>query len=243
MDTQQRNFVAVVSHEFRTALTGIQGFSELLCEQEWSPAEVKEYATDITTDVKRLTRMINEVLDLERMKSGQASLLNEQVDLNTLIKERVDHMQPPLAKQRITCILDETLPLIQGNRDQLIQVITNLLSNAVKYSPEGGAILLSSQREQDAIRISVQDQGIGIPEEALKDIFVPYNRIASEQTRYIAGTGLGLAVVHEVIHLHGGTIWVESTVGHGSTFHISLPISTKIGKMPHSLTKTLPFHG
>jgi PAS domain S-box-containing protein len=227
INKQQRNFVAVVSHEFRTTLTGIQGFSELLCEQEWSFEEVKEYATDITTDSSRLTRMINDVLDLERMKSGQAMLLCEPVDVNILLRELVDHMQTITSERSITCILDHTLPLIQGNRDQLIQVLNNLLSNAVKYSPEGGAIVLRSQRAQDAIQISIQDQGIGIPEEAQKDIFVPYNRIASEQTRYISGTGLGLSVVHEIIRLHEGTIWVESAVGHGSTFHISLPISEK----------------
>jgi PAS domain S-box-containing protein len=225
MNKQQGNFVAVVSHEFRTALTGIQGFSELLSEQEWSPEEVKEYATDITTDVRRLTRMINDVLDLERMKSEKATLLCEPVDINTLLREVVAHMQLLISKQSMTCVLDDALPLIQGNRDQLIQVLSNLLSNAVKYSPAGGAIVLRSQHEQDSIQISVQDQGIGIPEEAQKDIFMPYNRIASEQTRYIGGTGLGLSVVHEIIHLHGGTIWVESTVGRGSTFHFSLPIS------------------
>ncbi|HEY5001522.1 MAG TPA: ATP-binding protein, partial [Ktedonobacteraceae bacterium] len=152
-------------------------------------------------------------------------LLCESVDINTLLREVVAHMQPLILKQSMTCVLDDALPLIQGNRDQLIQVLSNLLSNAVKYSPSGGAIVLRSQHEQDSIQISVQDQGIGIPEEAQKDIFMPYNRIASEQTRYIAGTGLGLSVVHEIVRLHGGTIWVESTVGCGSTFHFSLPIS------------------
>jgi PAS domain S-box-containing protein len=228
MNKQQSDFVAVVSHEFRTTLTGIQGFSELLCEQEWSFEQVKEYATDITTDAKRLTRMINEVLDLERMKSGKTILRIEPVDINVLLRTRVEQMQQITSKHPIVCILDETLPLVQGDQDQLIQVITNLLSNAVKYSPDGGTIVLKSQHEQDAVQISIQDQGIGIPEEAQKNIFVPYNRIASEQTRYIAGTGLGLAVVYESIHLHGGAIWVESIVGHGSTFHISLPLKQEL---------------
>jgi signal transduction histidine kinase len=224
MNKQQSNFIAVVSHEFRTALSGIQGFSELLSEQEWSPQEVKEYATDITTDARRLTRMINEVLDLERMKSGEMTLRYEQVDVNELLKKLGDQAQSLASKHHIVYHLDETLPTIQGDQDQLIQVVSNLLSNAAKYSPAGGEILLSSQREQQGVRISIQDQGIGIAEENQKDIFVPYSRIDSEKTRFIQGTGLGLSLVHEIINLHGGTTWVESTPGYGSTFHFFLPL-------------------
>jgi signal transduction histidine kinase len=224
MNKQQSNFIAIVSHEFRTALSGIQGFSELLSEQEWSPQEVKEYATDITTDARRLTRMINEVLDLERMKSGEMTLRYEQVDVNALLKKLGEQAQSLASKHRIVYHLDETLPTIQGDLDQLIQVVSNLLSNAVKYSPAGGEILLSSQREQLGVRISIQDQGIGIAKEDQKDIFVPYSRIDSEKTRFIQGTGLGLSLVHEIINLHGGTTWVESTPGYGSTFYFFLPL-------------------
>jgi signal transduction histidine kinase len=223
MNKQQNNFTAVVSHEFRTALAGIQGFSELLCEQEWSAEEVQEYATDITTDARRLTRLIDEVLDLERMKSGKTVLNREPVDMNALLRKLAKQMQQTTPHHTLVCVLDETLPLVQGDQDKLIQVISNLLSNAVKYAPEGGNIVLSSQHKQDAIQISIQDQGIGIAQEVQKDLFVPYSRIASEQTRYISGSGLGLSVAHEIVRLHGGSIWVESTVGHGSTFSVSLP--------------------
>jgi signal transduction histidine kinase len=224
MNKQQSNFVAVVSHEFRTALSGIQGFSELLSEQEWSPQEVKEYATDITTDARRLSRLINEVLDIERMKSGKTTLLCEPVDVNSLLRKLGDQAQHITAKHTLIYHLDGALPLVQGDQDQLIQVVGNVLSNALKYSPAGGNILLSSQREQDSIHISIQDQGIGIAEDALKNIFEPYSRIDVEKTRFIGGTGLGLSLVREIINLHGGTIWVESTPGDGSTFHFFLPL-------------------
>ena len=114
MNKQQSNFVAVVSHEFRTALSGIQGFSELLSEQEWSPQEVKEYATDITTDARRLSRLINEVLDIERMKSGKTTLLCEPVDVNALLIKLGDQMQHMAAKHTLIYHLDDALPLIQG---------------------------------------------------------------------------------------------------------------------------------
>jgi PAS domain S-box-containing protein len=237
MNNQQSNFVAVVSHEFRTALSGIQGFSELLSEQEWSSQEVKEFATDIGTDARRLTRMINEVLDLERMKSGKAELRCEPVDINALLKKLGNQAQPMVAKHRIVYRLDEALPLIQADQDQLIQVVSNLLSNALKYSPAGGEVLLRSQREQDGIHLSIQDQGIGIAEEDQKEIFEPYSRIDAEKTRFIQGTGLGLSLVREIISLHGGTIWVESTLGHGSTFHVSLPLTRKHSEtLPERLT-------
>jgi PAS domain S-box-containing protein len=227
MNQQQSNFIAVISHEFRTALAGIQGFSELLYEQEWSAEEVKEYATDITTDARRLAHLIDEVLDLERMNSGKTVLDDELVDMNVLLRKLARQIQQTTSHHTLVCVLDETLPLVQGDQDRLIQVISNLLSNAVKYSPAGGDIVLSSQRIQDAIQISIQDQGMGIAQEAQKDIFVPYSRIASEHTRYISGSGLGLSIAQEIICLHGGTIWVESTVGHGSTFSVSLPTSQK----------------
>jgi PAS domain S-box-containing protein len=224
MNKQQSNFIAVVSHEFRTALSGIQGFSELLSEQEWSPQEVKEYATDITTDARRLTHMINEVLDLEQMKAGKTPLHVESVDVNVLLRKLGERTQSTASKHHVVYHLDEALPTIQGDQDQLIQVVSNVLSNAVKYSPAGGKILLSSQREPHGIRVSIQDQGIGIAEEDLKDIFAPYSSIDSEKTRFIQGTGLGLSLVREIINLHGGTTWVESTPGYGSTFHLFLPL-------------------
>ena len=228
MNKHQSDFVAVVSHEFRTPLTSIQGFSELLSEQEWSPEEVKEYATDITKDARRLTRMITDLLDLERMKSGKTTLHCKPMDVNVLLRDLADQTQHTTAEHVIVYHLDEELPLVQGDQDKLIQVVANLLSNAIKYSPAGGEILLISRKEQDHIHISIQDQGMGIPEEALEDIFTPYSRIELEKTRYIRGTGLGLSVVREIISLHGGKIWVESTPGHGSTFHFSLPLTREV---------------
>ena len=228
MNKQQSNFIAVVSHEFRTALSGIQGFSELLSEQEWSPQEVKEFAMDITTDARRLSRLINEVLDLERMKSGNTTLLCKPVDVNALLRKLGEQTQHMAAKHTLLYHLDDTLPFVQADQGQLIQVVENILSNALKYSPAGGTIVLSSQREQENIHISIQDQGIGIADEALKNIFEPYSRIDLEKTRFIGGTGLGLSLVREIINLHGGTIWVESTLGSGSTFHFFLPLISAV---------------
>ena len=232
----QRNFIATVSHEFRTTLTGIMGFSELLQEeQEWSPGEVKDYATDINTDAQRLNRMITSLLDLGQIQSGKMVLHLEQIGINALVKDVVEHMSVA-TQHTILLRQDASLLFIEGDRDKLIQVMTNLLSNAAKYSPKGGDILVTSQREKHDAHVCIADQGVGIPEDALERIFIPYNRIDSEKTRHIQGTGLGLAIVHETIMMHGGRVWAESTLGQGSQFHFTLPlVEAGIG----SVTKAL----
>ncbi len=224
MNLQQQDFLAVVSHEFRTALSGIQGFSELLCEQAWSQEEVKEFASDITTDARRLSRIIGEVLALEQMKSSTMILHRELVDVNALLQQQIEHIQRTTSRHHFCSRLDETLPLVRGDHELLTQGMAHLLSNAVSYSPGGGEIVVGSQREQGQVHISIQDQGVGIAEEAQAYIFEPYNRVDAAHTHYIHGTGLGLSVTREMVHLHGGRIWVESVLGQGSTFHVLLPL-------------------
>ncbi len=220
----QRDFVSIVSHEFRTTLTGIQGFSELMRDDVLNEAEVKEFATDINTDASRLNRMISELLDLERMQAGQMQLHREHVDLNRIIMKVVEHMHPTLIRHDIVLALDDALPVFLGDSDKLTQVIANLLSNSVKYSPDGGEIRIQSFAEDATIYLALHDYGVGIPADALERIFTPYNRVETTATRHIQGTGLGLPIVRQIIQLHGGTIWAESQPGKGSTFHIILPL-------------------
>ncbi len=224
MNKVQSDFISIVSHEFRTTLTGIQGFSELLCVEEFSTEEVKDYASDINTDARRLTRMINDLLDLERMKSGKMALEIEAVDLNRILEEVVERATLTASKHTLLLHQDVRLPLLQGDSDKLIQVLTNLLSNAIKYAPNGGEIVLTSKRQKNKIHITVQDHGIGIPAHALEEVFAPYSRIDVQRTRYIKGTGLGLAIVRQIVEMHNGHVWVESVLGSGSTFHLLLPL-------------------
>jgi signal transduction histidine kinase len=226
MSKLQKDFISVVSHEFRTALTSIQGFSELLQNEDFSPKDVKDYASDIHTDATRLNRMITELLDLERMKAGKMSLHLERIDLNTLLTQLTEKTRSTIpAKYSIQLQLDQALPPIDGDRDKLTQVILNLLSNAVKYSPAGGTILVSSLLEERVAHLSVQDHGIGLAPEDVDKLFIPYSRINTEGNRHIKGTGLGLVIIREICELHHGKAWVESTLGQGSTFHITLPLS------------------
>jgi signal transduction histidine kinase len=217
----QRQFVATVSHEFRTALMGIQGFSELLCEETYSPEESKEFASNIFGEAVRLERMITALLDLEQMKSGRMSLTLSRVDLNTLIRKVLDHLRLTSLGHDFCLQLDSTLECM-GDSDKLEQVMTNLLSNAIKYSPNGGEILVGSRVEQGMVQVWVQDHGTGIPSEFFEEIFVPYSRMGT--TRYIKGTGLGLSISRQIIQMHGGHIWVESSLGQGSRFQFAIPL-------------------
>ena len=220
----QSDFLSVVGHEFRTALTGILGFSEMIREGDLDKDDTQEYADDIHNDAVRLTRLITELLDMERMKSGHIEMNWEQVEINTLIHEIASRSLVASHRSGIHLNLDDNIPSVQADRDKLTQVITNLMSNAIKYSPEGGTILIGSRRESSTVHFWVQDHGIGVPAEKLEQIFERYARVESNATRYIGGTGLGLPIVRQIVEMHHGRVWVESIIGEGSTFHVILPL-------------------
>ncbi|MEA2641915.1 MAG: hypothetical protein QOF51_3309 [Chloroflexota bacterium] len=217
------DFVSVVSHEFRTPLVGIQGFSEMLRDEDLTVDEVKEFAADINHEAQRLSRLINDMLDLDRMESGRVPLRLEVLDLNGLVAEETRIIQSASSQHRIHLYLDPALDALRADRDKITHVLTNLLGNAVKYSPEGGAITVRTRAEHDQAHIEVTDQGMGIPEEALDAVFQRYTRVDSPATRNIQGTGLGLPIVRQLVRMHGGDAWAESVLGRGSTFHVTIP--------------------
>jgi signal transduction histidine kinase len=224
----QSDFVSIVNHEFRTTLTAIQGFSELMREEELSIQDVKEYAYDINVDARRLSRMINQLLDLDQMKSGQVPLHLEQVDLNEIIVAVVQRIRPTAPGHQIHLQLAEHFPLLAGDYDRLSLVVTNLLNNAIKYSPAGGEIRLGSCVEDASVRVFVQDCGVGIPAHALNQVFEMHTwAYESNGPRYIKGTGLGLPIVRQIVQMHNGKIWAESVQDKGSIFHFTLPISNE----------------
>jgi signal transduction histidine kinase len=227
LNKSKSDFVSVVSHEFRTPLTGIQGFSEMIRDEALSPADIKDFANDINKDAHRLSRMINELLDLDRMESGRMKLDRERVDLGARVTEAVDHGRPNAAGHRFVVELDTAAIEIWADRDRITQVLTNLVSNAVKYSPAGGTITVGTTRLDDAAHVWVRDEGMGIPPESLELVFERYSRLETAATRTIQGTGLGLPIVREIVQAHGGRVWAENNVGKGSTFHVTLPFSAR----------------
>jgi len=227
-------FVSMVSHEFRTALVGIQGFSELIRDDELEIPDIKGLAGDINNDAQRLNRMIGEMLDLDRMEAGKIRLELKPLNLNALLEDAVERARVSTETHQVDGDLDLALPVVTGDNDRIVQVVSNLLSNAVKYSPQGGRIRLTSRFEGDAVHISVSDEGPGIPNEFLGRVFGRYERFESNHASKVTGTGLGLAISRQIVELHGGRIWVESEVGKGSTFHFTIPVAPKGAAAPAS---------
>lgn len=226
-----------MSHEFRTPLTGIQGFAEIIRDEEISVAETKEFADDIHRDAVRLSRMISEILDLERMRSGRMTLERVPLDLGALVRGVTDRMGAQAPDHPIILKLGE-LPPFAGDADKLTQVFTNLLSNAIKYSPRGGPITVSCGLVHGGIEVSVLDNGIGIPADQLDAVFDPYIRIESAAAKNVQGTGLGLPITREIVRLHGGRVWAEAAPAGGTVFRVRLPLPAAADGVDASAIRT-----
>jgi signal transduction histidine kinase len=220
-------FVSMVSHEFRSALVGIQGFSELIRDNDLEVADVKNLAGDINKDALRLNRMITEMLEFDRMEAGKIRLELQPIDLNQLVREAIEHAQVTTNKHVVIPKLEPDLPLVAGDADRLTQVLTNLLSNAIKYSPDGGEISVRSRLDGSLVEVAIKDQGLGIPAEFIGRLFGRYERYEDKHAGKIIGTGLGLAITRQIVEMHGGKILVESTVGSGSEFKFTVPVSPR----------------
>jgi signal transduction histidine kinase len=217
-------FVSIVSHEFRTPLTGIQGFSEMMRDENLTVPEMREYAGDINKDARRLARLITDMLDLDRMESGRMMLNAEPVDLNRIVSDTAAQFRLSAGDHPIELDLDAGLRGLVGDSDRLTQVVTNLVSNAIKYSPSGGVVELRTERAERTVILTVTDHGMGIPTQQLETIFDRYSRVETAETRSIQGTGLGLPIVRQIVQLCKGRVWATSESGQGSVFHVELPL-------------------
>jgi PAS domain S-box-containing protein len=224
LDRTKTEFLSIVSHEFRTALTGIQGFSELIRDGGLEPDEVRAYGGYIFNDADRVNRLIGDMLDLDRMESGRMSIRTADVDINEVLSDSIARASSSPTVE-FKADLDPRLPIVVGDRDRLVQVVSNLVNNAVKYSPDGGTVTLSSRSEGGFALVSVTDTGVGIPPDEIGHVFERFRRVRSGAAQSIPGTGLGLTIVKQIVEMHGGKIWVESAVGHGSAFHFTLPLA------------------
>jgi PAS domain S-box-containing protein len=219
-------FITLVSHEFRTGLVGIQGFSEMIRDADISMEEAKNFAGDINKDAQRLNRMINDMLELDRIEAGRLVLRMQPVHVNAVLQEAADRTHASSERHAVTTRLDPAEPVVSCDEDRLAQIISNLLTNAVKYSPDGGEIVVTSRVIDSFVQIGVRDHGVGIAPDFVKRLFNRYERYEKTSGKVI-GTGLGLAIAKQIVEMHGGRIWVESTVGDGSEFHFTLPLPAK----------------
>jgi PAS domain S-box-containing protein len=217
-------FLSRMSHELRTPLNAVLGFGQLL-EMDELTEQQQDAVRQILKGGRHLLNLINEVLDISRIEVGQMQLSLEPVDVGELVADAAGLVRP-LATQRHVSIevarLTEEAPYVFADRQRLQQVLLNLLSNAVKYNREGGSVRCSTHSVDGRLRIEVSDDGMGIPVEELKRLFVPFERLGFERSG-IEGTGLGLALSKQLVDAMGGTLEVESVPGRGSTFAVELP--------------------
>ena len=216
-------FVATVSHELRTPLTGVLGFAELLLEGDLDEETRRHCAQTIQREAQRLTALVDDFLDLQKLEAGPFTLALEAFELSALVRQQVELYSVQSEGHRLEFAApDEELALV-GDRKRIGQVIANLLSNAIKYSPAGGVVTVTATSGDGFVRVCVRDTGIGIPSAQHGRVFTRFFRVDSWDTREVGGTGLGLALCDEIVTAHKGRIGFESTAGVGSTFWFELP--------------------
>jgi len=230
LQTTRRELIGNISHEFRTPLAGIKAMVETLSGGAIDDkAAASDFLTRIDGEVDRLTQLVAELTELSRIETGKAELKKEPIDLNQLAEEVISQLSPQVERQQLSISRDfaTSLPSVPADKDRVRQVITNLVHNAIKFTPTGGRIRITTRALQGSVVVDIADTGIGIPKEDLPRVFERFYK--GDKSRAGEGTGMGLAIVKHVIEAHGGTVWVRSEEGEGSTFGFSLPLK-QIGR-------------
>jgi two-component system phosphate regulon sensor histidine kinase PhoR len=224
LETVRRDFVANASHEIKTPLTAIRGFAETLLGAPLPEENARAYLRVILNHSERLSRLVEDLLELSRLESGTHELELAELDVAALAARLCEELEPRIRERDFTVdIQGAGAPHALADRRAVEQILSNLLDNALKYSEPGKRVELRIAAAGPAVRIEVADQGAGIPEADRARIFERFYRVDRGRSREQGGTGLGLAIVKHLVQAQGGEIWVESTPGAGSTFTFTLP--------------------
>ncbi|QHA94030.1 cell wall metabolism sensor histidine kinase WalK [Bacillus sp. N1-1] len=225
LEQERREFVVNVSHELRTPLTTMRSYLEALQEGALQDPEIAPRFLSVTqNETERMIRLVNDLLQLSKMDKKEYRLEFTEVDFVEMFDHVLDRFE---MSKRDNINIVRQLPRVaiytKVDQDKMTQVLDNILSNAIKYSPDGGTITARCWTIGKKIRISISDEGVGIPKNNLSKIFDRFYRVDKARSRQIGGTGLGLAIAKEMIHAHHGDIWAESKWGHGTTIYFTLP--------------------
>ncbi len=227
LERVRRDFVANVSHEFRTPLTAIQGFAETLLGGAMDdPQNRGRFLEIIVEHSRRLARLTEDLLMLSKMDADRMEFETRRIPVGPFIESCIETAQPRARDKDLRLSVNQAnrIPDIAGDRRRLTEVLQNLLDNAIQYTPAGGQIMVSAGVTGSEVTFTVSDTGIGIPQADQPRIFERFYRVDVARSREVGGTGLGLSIAKHLVEGHGGRIWVESEVGQGSQFHFSVPI-------------------
>ena len=244
LDTIKDEFISTVSHELRTPLTSIRGALGLLSAGQMGivDAKAQNLLRIAVTNTDRLIRLINDILDLERMQSGRSPLHIRRCSLRELVNQALETMKPMADESqvdlKVVLAADPESIFFDGDPDRILQVLTNLLSNAIKFSPPLGIVEFRIEADAQAVLLRVSDQGRGIPSEKLETVFDRFQQVEASDARQKGGTGLGLAICRSIVEQHGGLIWAESNIIHhrgpGASLLVSLPRNSRALDDPHA---------
>jgi len=227
LDRLKDDFISTVTHELRTPLTSIRAMAEILQSRpDLDAARRANFVSVIVKESERLTRLINQVLDLAKLESGAADWHSGEVDLRSLIEDAAASTAALLRERgvRLTMDLPTSVPVVRSDRDRLMQLLLNLLSNAAKFcQPGAGEVTITLTVRPTELQVDVRDNGIGIAAEHHESIFEKFRQVGDTLTDKPQGTGLGLPICRQIIRRLGGRLWVDSTPGAGATFSFTLP--------------------
>lgn len=230
-DESKSQFITIVTHELKIPMTSIRGYADLIRQGTVGPVTEKQaqFLDTIRNNVDRMADLVSDLSDISRIDTGRLKVDLQPVSINDYVRETIANLRPQFEQksQEIKIELDPDLPLVLVDRVRLVQILTNLLSNANKYTPEQGAISISGSRQGLALRIAIQDTGIGLSESEQAQLFSQFFRSEAPEAREQTGWGLGLYVTRRLLELMQGEIGVESTAGEGSTFWFTLPIAVE----------------
>lgn len=223
MERIKDEMISAVSHEMRTPLTAMLGFTEFLLDNAIEPEKQRGILETIHKETERLNELIGNFLDMQRLKSETATFSAENISVAAVINDGARLFSLNKGMHRIVIDCPENLPLIIGDPEKLHQVMINLLSNACKYSPQGSQVTISAMSSADEVLISVQDEGIGIPADLRLKVFERFYRIDNSDRRMVGGTGLGLSLVKDIVDAHHGRVWIEENTPTGCRVQFAIP--------------------
>ncbi len=225
-DSRKDEFLAIASHELKTPLTTIKAYIDLIkMKAPKKNTDIVLYASRVNDGVDRITNLVNDMLDLNKISTGKLEIKPERVLIDELIEKVVRDMRKTIHKNKIV-LKCKTSEIVIADRNKITQVLINLIANAAKFSPTGGKILVTLTSNKQHVIIAVKDSGVGIDARHLKDVFKRFFQISTDHRLGKVGLGLGLYISSEIVKRHRGEIWVKSTLGRGSTFYVSLPKET-----------------